>query len=187
MLSLPEPRTLLSLLLLGAAAAGTYFIAAESGGGRDRAKPELQLAYYLNSAQLSGTDADGTVLYTVTTRQARQNSETGSIELSEIVMDYGAPRGLPWNVRADRGRIPEDASVIELEGNVVAVSGADHPTPTVITTNTLSIDPATMLADTNDRVTLSFDERLLNARGMQANFETNNLKLLSDVNGKFVP
>jgi len=184
---LPEPRTLITLLLLGAAAAGTYFIAAETGGGRERQQTTLQLAYYLDSARLSGTAADGTLLYTVTTRQARQNSETGSIDLSDIEMNYGAPHGLPWNVRADRGRIPDDASIIELEGNVVAVSGADHPTPTVITTNRLNIDPTTMLADTTDRVTLAFDSRRLNARGMQANFETNNLKLLSDVNGKFVP
>lgn len=184
----PEPRTLLRLLLLGAGAAVTSFIVFldRDRDDEDR-RPKLQLAYYLDSATLTGTGPDGAVLYSVSTRRAQQMNDARQIELDEISMDYGAPQGLPWNVRADRGRIPQDASVIVLEGNIVAVSGADHPNRTEIRTEQLSIDPDTMLATTDKKVTLLFEARRLNATGMEADFKTNNLRLLSNVNGKFTP
>jgi len=184
----PEPGTIVTLIILSGGAALTSFLLFINRDKEPQHKPpELQLAYYLDSAELTGTAPDGTVLYTVKTRRAQQVSDTNSIELVDIKMDYGAPRGLPWKVSAKRGRIPQGASVIELEGNVVAISGENHPSQTVINTERLDIEPDTMRASTKNRVTLVFDNRRLNATGMVANFETNNLKLLSNVNGKFTP
>ena len=184
----PDLRTTVYLLLLAAAAGATSFVVYLNSENEDETeRPELQLAYYLDSATLTGTGPDGVVRYSVKTRRAQQNNNTREIALDGIRMDYGAPQGLPWKVRADRGRIPEDASVIILEGNIVAVSGSDHPNRTEIRTEKLSIDPETMLASTSRKVTLLFEERKLNATGMEADFATNNLRLLSNVNGKFIP
>jgi LPS export ABC transporter protein LptC len=184
----PEPRTVVTLLILaGGAALSSFLLFINRDEEPERKPPELQLAYYLESAVLTGTAPDGTVLYTIRTRRAQQVSDSNSIELVDINMDYGAPRGLPWKVSAERGRIPHDARVIQLEGNVVAVSGENHPNQTVINTERLDIEPDTMRASTKNRVTLVFDNRRLNATGMVADFETNNLKLLSNVNGKFTP
>jgi len=184
----PEPRTVVSMLLLAAGAAVTSFIAfTDNDTEPTKQVPSLQLAYYLDAAELTGTAADGQVLYKLTTRHARQDSNNSSIELTEILMDYGAPNELPWKVRADRGRIPEGARMIELEGNVVAVSGAAFPNQTVINTETLDIEPATMRASTEERVRLTYNQRQLNATGMQADFKVNHVKLLSNVNGKFIP
>ncbi len=184
----PDPRTVISVLLLAAGAALSSLL----GIFRDddapaEQPPELQLAYYLDTAELTGTAADGTILYTVRTRSARQNSDSDSIELADILMDYGAPGGLPWQVRADRGHIPAGARVIELQGNVVAVSGAEAPQQAIINTESLAIEPATMQASTEKYVRLTFNDRHLNATGLQADFAANNLKLLSNVNGKFIP
>lgn len=184
----PEPRTVATLLVLAVGAAFSTFLAVMNTDSEPAERaPELQLAYYLNTAELTGTAADGTVLYRVKTRHAQQDSENNSIELAEILMDYGLPEGTPWRVRADRGRIPAGARVIELEGNVVAVSGEDAPDQTVINTERLDIEPGTMRASTSRRVRLSFNNRHLNATGLQADFAANNLKLLSNVNGKFIP
>ena len=184
----PDPRTVISLLFLAVGAALSSLLAVfnEEDEPEDR-PPELQLAYYLDTAELTGTAADGTVLYTVRTSRARQVSESDSIELADILMDYGAPDNMPWKVRADRGQIPAGARVIELQGNVVAVSGAAPPEQTVINTERLTIEPGTMRASTEKYVRLTFNDRHLNATGLQADFAANNLKLLSNVNGKFVP
>ena len=184
----PDLRTVVSTLVLAAGAGFSTFLAV-TNTDKDPAEraPELQLAYYLNTAELTGTAADGTVIYTLKTRRAQQVSESNSIELTEIMMDYGALEGLPWKVRADRGRIPAGAQIIELEGNVVAVSGNEPPDQTVIKTERLDIEPGTMSASTDKRVRLSFNNRQLNATGLQADFAANNLKLLSNVNGKFTP
>lgn len=186
----PEPRTVATILVLAVGAAFSTFLAVTSADKEPAERgPELQLAYYLDTAELTGTAADGTVLYTVKTRRAQQMSESNSIELTEILMDYGASEGKPWKVRADRGRIPAGARIIELEGNVVAVSGGQSAGQgqTVINTERLDIEPGTMRASTKKRVRLSFNNRQLNATGLQADFAANNLKLLSNVNGKFTP
>ncbi len=184
----PEPRTVISILMLAAGAAVTSFLVVnEKDTEATEEVPLLQLAYYLDAAELTGTANDGRVLYKLTTRRAQQVSDDNSIELTEIVMNYGAPGGLPWKVRADRGRIPEGARIIELAGNVVAISGEAAPNQTVINTQTLDIEPATMRASTDNRVRLTYNQRQLNATGMQADFKVNHLKLLSNVNGKFIP
>lgn len=188
MIRAPEPKTVVTLLLLAAGAVlSSILVFNNRDNEAEQQAPELQLAYYLESAELTGTAPDGSVLYTVKTRHAKQVSDTNSIELSDIKMDYGEPQGLPWKVSADRGRIPRGARVIELEGNVVAISAQNHPNQTVINTERLDIEPATQRASTQNRVTLLFDNRRLNATGMVADFETNNLKLLSNVHGKFIP
>ncbi len=188
MISTPEPRTLMTLLVLVTGAVITTYLAFVDRENDDgERETRLQLAYYLKGAELTGTDADGNVLFTVRTENAQQNISTRSVDLDSIAMEYGGATGLPWRVRADGGRIPNDTSIIELQGNVVVVSGAEHPNPATIRTERLDINPATLQASTDKRVTLTFEDRRLNATGMRADFETNNLQLLSNVHGKFNP
>lgn len=184
----PEPRNLLTLaLLLAGAVISTILVVDTWDEEEKREKPQLSLAYYLDSAELTGTAADGTILYRVRTRRAAQSVGDDSIELEEVEMEYGPPEGMPWALAAKTGRIPEDASIIELSGNVVATSGDDKDNATTIRTNRLDIDPETRLATTDQKVTIDYNGRELHATGMRANFEKNQLNLLSNVNGKFVP
>ena len=188
MLQVPEPRTVAFLSLLAATAVLSVFLNyGNSDSGVKKSRPELSLAYYLDQAELTGTAPDGTVLYRIQTRRAEQSKDDDSIQLEKIEMTYGAPTGVPWELHAERGRMPADASIIELEGNVVAVSGSDHAQRTEIRTQRMEIDPETMLASTNRRVLMLFAGKRLNATGMEANFITNKLELLSNVNGKFTP
>ena len=185
---LPETRTLFLFMVLAAGAVfSTLLMLSLSEDEQKDNRPELSLAYYLDSAELVGTAADGSVVYQLKTRHAEQNEIDESVELEDIVMTYGPPVGLPWDVRADSGRIPADASIIQLEGNVTAISGAGHPNSTVITTPRMNINPDTMSAITRSPVTVVFEDRRLYSTGMEANFRTNRLKLLSNVNGKFSP
>jgi lipopolysaccharide export system protein LptC len=184
----PEPRTILSLLLLLAGAIVSAFIV--SGTWKEATKParaELSLAYYLDQAELTGTGPDGKMLFQVQTRRAAQSLGTASIEMDGVRMIYGPPTALPWEINANTGRISTDASIIELSGDVVAISATEGNSPTIIRTQQMDIDPATRQASTTRKVTLEFDGRIVNATGMRANFETNELQLLSNVNGKFLP
>lgn len=188
MAQLPEPRTIAAFaILLVAALASTWALFLVREDAPDAPRPELSLAYYLDRAVLTGTSADGTVIYRVSTRRAEQRPSDESITLQGIEMNYGPPTGLPWDVRATRGRIPPDASIIELAGDVVAVSGEGHPNRTEIRTERLDIDPDAMLARTDRKVTIMVGSRQLDARGMEAEFDTNRLRLLSNVHGKFLP
>jgi LPS export ABC transporter protein LptC len=186
--SSPEPRTILSLTLLFIGAVLSAFIV--SGLGKEDRKParaELSLAYYLDQAELTGTGPDGEMLFQVWARRAEQSLDDSSIEMDEVRMVYGPHTALSWELNARTGRIPADASIIELRGNVVAVSAAEGSIPTIIRTQRLDINPETRQAETAHKVILEFDGRIVNATGMRANFETNELQLLSNVNGKFLP
>jgi len=184
----PEPRSILFLGLLLVAALFSVYIS--SGGETDdikKSRPELSLAYYLYDAELTGTGADGQILFQVWARTAAQSPDDSGIDMDDVRMIYGPPTALPWELTANAGRIPKDASVIELRGDVLAISAAVDRTTTIIRTQRLDIDPATRQASTASRVQLEFGGRIVNATGMEANFETNDLKLLSNVSGKFLP
>lgn len=187
-MTLPGPRTVLAfLLLLAVALVSTYLLSSLREDEDKPKRPELSLAYYLDNAELTGTGPDGNILFQVTTKRAAQARDEDRIRLREVRMVYGPPTALPWELEADRGYIPTDASVIELHGNVVAVSVETGRQPMILRTERLDIEPDTRNAMTTEDVTLEFEGRQIDATGMQANFETNSLKLLSNVNGRFLP
>lgn len=187
-MTLPAPRTILAfILLLAVALASTYLLSSLREDDETPDEPRLSLAYYLDNARLTGTGQDGSILYQVTTKRAAQPRNQDRIRLQRVRMVYGPPTALPWELRANRGYIPAAADVIELHGNVVAVSVDEGREPMIIRTERLDIEPDTRNATTTDDVILEFEGRQIDATGMQANFETNNLRLLSNVNGRFLP
>ncbi len=145
------------------------------------------MAYYLDNASLTGTNADGKVLFQVWTKHAAQSMDDTSIDMKTVRLVYGPPTALPWEVTAKRGRIPADISRIELHGGVVAQSAEEGEQPTIIRTERLDVDPETRVASTEADVRLEFGGRVIDATGMQANFETNEVQLLSNVHGRFLP
>jgi LPS export ABC transporter protein LptC len=184
----PEPKTFVTLGLLLFIALTSIYISSEGSADKQKGKrPILSMAYYLRDAELTGTDPEGAELFKIRTQYAAQGNDDSGINLTEVSMVYGPPTALPWDLTANTGYIPEDMSIIELHGDVVAVSVAADKPKTIIRTQHLDINPATRQANTKVRVQLDVDGRIVNATGMEANFETNDLKLLSNVSGKFLP
>ena len=183
-----EPRKILYFAVLLAGAVSSSLIVIDMWDDDDKpAKPELSLAYYLDSAELIGTGPDGSIVFQVWTDRAEQMRGDDSVNLNKLRMVYGPADGQPWELTANSGRIPADASIIELRGDVVATSGEKGTNKTIIRTQQLDIDPETRQAETKQKVAIDYNGRILNATGMEANFETNRLNLLSNVNGKFAP
>jgi lipopolysaccharide export system protein LptC len=184
----PEPRTIVALTLLAAAAAGSSLLLLDTGPEKKRlAPPELSLAFFLNKAELTGTGKNGEIVYQVWTDKAAQSTQDASISMERVRMVYGPPDRIPWKLRADTGNIPADARVIHLQGNVVATAGDDVQKRVVIRTEQMDIDPATREASTDREVAIDYNGRILNALGMRANLDSNQLQLLADVNGTFLP
>lgn len=187
-MNLPPPRTIASFLALVATAlASSYLLSSFREDEEKTEKPKLSMAYYLDKASLTGTGPDGEVMFQVWTKRAAQSMDDTSIDMETVRLVYGPPTALPWEVRANEGRIPPDISRIELRGNVVAISAAEGQPPTVIRTERLDVNPTTRDASTDADVTLEFGGRVVDATGMQANFETNDVQLLSNVHGRFLP
>ncbi|MEC9375850.1 MAG: LPS export ABC transporter periplasmic protein LptC [Pseudomonadota bacterium] len=150
-------------------------------------KDSLSLAYYLDTAEISGMGANGEILYQLTMDRASHVIADDSITMREVEMLYTPKELKGWKMSADEGRIPSDGSIIELFGNVVVQSGEKNQIPTKITTEKMAINPSKNQARTNQDVIVDYDGRLVKAKGIEVDLNQNRLKLLSQVKGSFSP
>lgn len=182
-------RNLLTLtaLLIGAVASGVLLFRSGPEEQTDQQGPSLGIGYFMTDARLVGTGQDGRALYRVSAANASQNLADGAVEMEDVRMIYDPLTDIPWDVRADAGRMPPDGNIIELEGNVVATTQEGDRAPTTIRTDYLEMDPETFVAQTSRKVTVEHEDRKVYATGMRLYLKDDRLLLISNVNGKFVP
>lgn len=157
-----------------------------------RAKPEATAdnryeGFYLRAARILGTDDNGALLYEIDAEFAEQKSPN-VIEFQNVRIHYASLADVPWTLVADQASIGEDQQRVRLTGNVVAVSSEGFSGDvTEIRTQYLEFEPDTYIARTNERVQIRIGSRSLTATGMLASLDDNQLRLQSNVSGKFVP
>jgi len=157
------------------------------------------LGYYVKDARLTGTGPDGRILYRVTAAAAEQTLTDGSITMRNVAVAYEPAAQVPWKLKADRGQIPPDRNIIQLEGDVVAtaevavVKSADPPksgtstAPLLIRTDYLELDPEAYIARTERMVAVERSGDTLLARGMRVYLKQDRLQFQSEVRGRFLP
>ena len=185
-MDLNKPLVLLFLLLC-AVASGYLVVHYTSEDEDDSGVPRLGIGYYMNDAQLIGTDETGEVLYRVSAKSASQSVDNGIIDMQDVRVSYEPRTEIQWDLKATTGRIPADGTIIELAGEVVAVTRDRDISPTTITTDFLELDTETFIADTRRKVTIDYSSNRVFATGMRAYFKEDRLQLISNVNGKFFP
>ncbi len=150
-------------------------------------KPGPKSGYYLVQAELIGTGDDGHVLYHLRTRRAEKELDTGGLDLDQVQLRYDLAERIPWTLRADTGRMDSEGDMLQLHGNVVAVTDEDGNPPTTIRTDYLEIDPDSLVAQTTHVVHIEYAGSKVAATGMRAYLREDRLQLLSKVHGTFVP
>jgi len=177
------------ILLLSIAAAGTWYLANSLATGELAETPGsiIKDGFYLRSASVLGTDDEGQLVYRIQAEYAEQLGEN-EIEFRNVRIEYSAEVDVPWTVTADSGWIGEDERTLELRGNVTAISNEGFSGEiTEIRTPFLEFEPDTFRAETDRRVQIRIGARSLTAIGMLALLRDNQLRLKSNVSGKFVP
>ena len=143
--------------------------------------------YYLKSARILGTAADGALLYEIQAETAEQQVGD-SISFTDVFINYSPQSDVPWVVNADTATLHKDGQRVLLRGHVTAVSSEGFSgNATEIRTQYLELDPNNYLAETDQRVQIRIGARSLTATGMLASLKENRLELKSNVSGKFVP
>ena len=89
-------------------------------------------------------------------------------------------------MRAQRGLVPDDGKELRLRGKVVATSPAETPPPTRIETEELNLFPRENRAASSATVTLTRPGLTMRGRGMRADFDRQQVSLLSDVRTRYV-
>ena len=128
---------------------------------------DLKPDYILNGARL----------------QRNKNSEITEVRLPvlQLIQKTGQ-----WKVSADKALLNDDNETVRLISNVVMQQQNIEPAMTIRTQN-LSINAALKTARTKADVDITQGKSRLQSRGMIYNNITNELKLLSNVNGYYLP
>lgn len=143
--------------------------------------------YYLKSARILGTGPEGELLYELVAREAEQLGES-RVSFTDVHLNYSPQSDVPWTVDADTATIYADEKLVLLEGHVRAISTEGFAgNDTEIRTQYLEIYPDDFLAETDERVQIRIGARSLTATGMLASLKDNQVRLKSNVHGKFAP
>lgn len=184
-----SPRYTLLLVLLTIGALWSWYLARQNTGDDVAATPieTVHRGYYLKTARILGTGPDGTLLYEIQAEHAEQQDDN-RISFTEVLINYSPQSEVPWTVNADTATIHQQGRRVLLSGHVRASSSEGFSgKDTEIRTQYLELDPDNYLAETDARVHIRIGARSLTATGMLASLKDNELKLISNVSGKFVP
>jgi LPS export ABC transporter protein LptC len=160
----------------------------------DSAARAVDPGYSATDAQVVETDASGAPRYALRAASIQQDPRSLEVTLQQLSMQVSDGDDAPWLITARDGRMPEDASRIELSGDVrvagtVGGSGAKGAVaePIEIRSDTLSYDMPASLARSTSDVTIRLSGKWLQAHGIEANLKQRQVRLESKVHGRFVP
>jgi LPS export ABC transporter protein LptC len=148
-----------------------------------------QRGYYLTDATLTETGSDGRPRVVVRARSIEQQLADESVHLAQIALDYSTPQQGQWHVTADRGRLPRDRGSLLLAGNVrlAGTPTGEVDQPAVVRTDELTYDTQANIVQTSAPVTVQFGPHELLGRGLRVGLNEGNLRLESNVHGRFTP
>lgn len=183
------PRNIIVFIVLTLGALMSWYLARQNRVDDVDGAPfaAVHRGYYLKSARILGTSADGSLLYEIQAKHAEQQGDD-RISFSDVMINYSPRSEVPWSINADTATIYQDQQRVLLRGHVTAVSSEGFSgNDTEIRTEYLEFDPESYLAETDQRVQIRIGARSLTATGMLASLKENRLELKSNVSGKFVP
>lgn len=182
-------RNALAFVTLLIAALGSWYLAEYLREPPPEAEPRdaPEENFYLRSARILGTDAEGGLLYEIRAEYAEQQPNK-TIDFRNVQIRYSTDASVPWALDADSATIEGDQERVILSGHVRVVSEAGlEGQETEIRTPYLEFDPQDFRAETDSRVQIRVGARSLTATGMLALLQEDRLQLKSNVSGKFVP
>jgi lipopolysaccharide export system protein LptC len=183
-------RVLMGAIVVGVLLAGWLMLNSEqSGPAWPASSPATENpGYAARDAVLIETASDGHPMYTLRATRIRQEPASEITTLDRVQVQFRDQAGNVWNGRADHGRVVDQASQVELTGNVV-ISGLAPGTqePIEISSDRFDVDTHTEVVTTDDPVVLDWNGQLVHARGLVARLKEQRVTLKSDVHGRYVP
>jgi lipopolysaccharide export system protein LptC len=112
--------------------------------------------------------------------------DTTHLSFPKITIYRQSPQ--PWYVRANYATAKQGIDHIDFFENVTLHHPADQHNPaTMITTPTLSVHTQEEKIETQAFITLTQANTVINAKGMQVEMRSGDVKLLSEARGEYVP
>jgi len=144
-----------------------------------------QPGYYLRSAVVTETDANGAPRFKLHAERIDQNPTDQSVELQQVQLDYRSAPDALWLLTADRGHLPGGSRVIDFTGNVHIKPVQPTTNRVELNTETLRVDTENNLATAPGKVRFTMDGQYINAVGLKYNLKRQTLQLESALHGQF--
>ena len=128
-------------------------------------------SYFLSDAVITQTQPDGSPGIEVTASRIQQQNDSGTIQLNDVRARYFRVPNKEWALAADKGTLPADSRVLQLQGNVEL-----HPVNQQINmqlrTEALALDTDRQVAySVNAPVSFEFGGSVLRARSFRADLK----------------
>lgn len=178
-------RVLLGIVLLLAAVATGW--SAWQMRGRDAPSGPVgeRSDYVLRDFELVVLGKDGSESVRVQAPELQRRGDESMDVLEPVFLARAQPG--PWRLSAERGWISPDGELLRLEGNVAGDSDPASPAPTTFRTSSMELLPSQDLARTDRQVQLARPGIVQTGTGMEANLETRQYRLLSQVRTRYEP
>lgn len=143
--------------------------------------------YVLHDFEIVSLDAEGEEAFTLRGPELQRDPDAKSMSLLTPLFLVPDRNGAYWEVRAKHGLVPEDGKELRLRGDVIATSPAQLPPQTRIETAELNLFPRDNRATSTVAVTVTRPGLTMRGRGLEADFNRQQIALLSDVHSRYVP
>jgi LPS export ABC transporter protein LptC len=143
-------------------------------------------SYFLSDAVITETQHDGSPGIEVTASRIQQQNDSGNILLEAVRAHYFQVPGKEWQLTADKGSLPADSRVLQLQGNV-DLRPINQPVMMGLRTEALALDTEQQVAySVNAPVTFEFGSNTLRAKSFRADLKNEKL-LAQSVTGTLKP
>lgn len=181
-------RTALGLTLLAAA------IVTGWSAWRQRAVPiastaaEARSDYLLRDFELIALDKQGHESATLRAPEMERSRADQTLSIVTPLFLLPDARGKHWELRSQTGWVSAEADELRLRGDVNGNSPPDSDTPpTTLRTESLDVFPQKNLARTADKVTMTRPGIIQSGVGFEADLDTRQYRLLSQVKTTYEP
>jgi LPS export ABC transporter protein LptC len=145
-----------------------------------------QPGYYLSDAVITQTQRDGSLGLRLVAKHIEQQQRDDSIAMDTVRVNYFQEPGREWLLTADKGFVPADFRVVQLEGNVELRPKDAQPTA-FLRADALAVDTQTSVAyNTSSPVRLRFGHHAMVVKNFRADLKTEKIRLES-VDARFAP
>jgi len=143
--------------------------------GIDKSLESNERIYSVKNAEFFGSDQKGSLTYKVFSKNARSENTNDQIILDQVDLLYYSDDLNSWKITSDKGEMYDGSNIIVLSGNVV-IRNNSTSRPSIIETEYLEINPNKMTIATNKQVKITLNNNTIEAFGINATLDENQIK-----------
>ncbi len=143
--------------------------------------------YVLHDFELIALDGTGTESFTLRAPMLARSPGDRSMALTTPLFLLPDKQGHHWQVRSDTGWVSPGGDEVRLRGDVRTRSPEQDARRTTMNTEQLNVFPDDSRATSTAIVTITQPGSILRGRGLEADLDTRQYRLLSEVHSRYAP